>query len=77
MNETPTIGATTTSTRPCITATEPPPSALPEDERARETGATSISRMNPNSRSHTIAIAENSDDVSTDIARIPGNRYCW
>jgi ABC-2 type transport system ATP-binding protein len=43
----------------------------------REIGATIISRMNPNSRSHTIAIAENSADVSTDMPRIPGNRYCW
>ena len=50
----------------------PPPAALPSTSTPRDTGATSISRMNPNSRSHTIAIAENSDDVITDIAMTPG-----
>ena len=60
---------------PCATATVPPPIALPSTSDVRETGATSISRMNPNSRSHTIATAENSAEVITDIARMPGKMY--
>jgi len=77
VRSTPTTGATTTRMRPWTTATDPPPRALPNTSAARDTGATSISRKNPNSRSHTIAIAENSDEVSTDMARMPGSRYCW
>jgi hypothetical protein len=36
------------------------------------TGATSISRRKPNSRSHTIEPAEKIDVNSTDIASTPG-----
>ena len=36
-------------------------------------GATSISRRNPNSRSHTIEAAENVAVNSTEVARMPGN----
>ena len=39
----------------------------------RRTGATSISRRNPNSRSHTIDTAENIAVNSTDSASTPGN----
>ena len=39
---------------------------------ARLTGATRISRRNPNSRSHTIDAAENIAVNSTDIASTPG-----
>ena len=60
---TPTSGASTISTMPWRPRRMPPPTALPNTSDARETGATSISRMKPNSRSHTIAIAENSADV--------------
>ena len=40
----------------------------------RLTGATSISRKNPNSRSHTIEIAEEMAVDMTVMATIPGNR---
>ena len=40
----------------------------------RLTGATSISRRNPNSRSHTIEIAEERAVDMTVMATIPGNR---
>jgi hypothetical protein len=43
----------------------------------RLTGATSISRRNPNSRSHTIEIAEKRLLNSTDIAMTPGRMNCW
>jgi hypothetical protein len=39
----------------------------------RRTGATSISRKKPNSRSHTIEIAENIAVKSVEVARMPGN----
>ena len=39
---------------------------------ARLTGATSISRRKPNSRSHTIEAAENMAVNSTDMASTPG-----
>jgi len=38
----------------------------------RRTGATSISRRNPNSRSHTTDAAENIAVNSTDVASTPG-----
>ena len=50
-----------------------PPSALPTRIDPRRTGATSISRRNPNSRSHTIDAAENIAVNSTDVASTPGN----
>ena len=59
---------------PATTATEPPPSALPNTSVLRATGATSISRMKPNSRSQTIAIAENSADVMHRHREDPGEQ---
>jgi hypothetical protein len=45
---------------------------LPITIELRRTGATSISRMNPNSRSHTIDAAENSAVNITAMHRMPG-----
>jgi len=53
-------------------ATVAPPRHLPITIAHRRTGATSISRRNPNSRSQTIEAAEKIDVNSTDIARTPG-----
>ena len=55
----------------------PLPTALPSTSAVRDTGATSISRRNPNSRSHTIEIAENRLENSTDIAITPGKMNSW
>ena len=59
--------------RPWIAATVAPPMHLPVMIALRRTGATSISRKNPNSRSHTIDTAENIAVNSTDSASTPGN----
>ena len=49
-----------------------PPRHFPMMIALRRTGATSISRRNPNSRSHTIETAENIAVKSTDSASTPG-----
>jgi hypothetical protein len=49
-----------------------PPRHLPITIEPRLTGARSISRKNPNSRSHTIDAAEKIAVNSTDIASTPG-----
>ena len=54
-----------------------PERSLPKTIVTLETGATSISRMNPNSRSQTIDTDEKKAENSTDIASTPGRMYCW
>ena len=49
-----------------------PPNILPITMADRLTGATSISRRNPNSRSQTIEAAEKIAVNMTDIASTPG-----
>jgi hypothetical protein len=49
-----------------------PPRHLPMTMADRLTGATSISRRNPNSRSQTIEAAEKMAVNMTDIASTPG-----
>src|SRR6266511_2454104 len=58
---------------PWMVATVAPPRHLPTTSAPRRTGATSISRMNPNSRSQTIDTAEKIEVNSTVIASTPGN----
>ncbi len=58
--------------RPWKVATVAPPRHFPITMAHRRTGATSISRRNPNSRSHTIDAAEKIAVNSTDIASTPG-----
>src|SRR6266702_2187556 len=58
---------------PWMVATVAPPRHLPITSAPRRTGATSISRMNPNSRSQTIDTAEKIEVNSTVIASTPGN----
>ena len=58
---------------PWKVATVAPPAHLPTTIAPRRTGATSISRRKPNSRSQTIEIAENSAVNRTVIAITPGN----
>src|SRR6266511_1540757 len=58
---------------PWMVATVAPPRHLPSTSAPRRTGATSISRMNPNSRSQTIDTAEKIEVNSTVIASTPGN----
>ena len=58
--------------RPWNVATVAPPRHLPITMAQRRTGATSISRRNPNSRSHTIEAAEKIAVNSTDMASTPG-----
>ncbi len=53
-------------------ATVAPPRHLPITIAHRRTGATSISRRNPNSRSQTIEAAEKIAVNSTDMASTPG-----
>ena len=53
-------------------ATVAPPRHLPITIELRRTGATIISRRNPNSRSHTIEAAENIAVNITEMQRIPG-----
>ena len=48
-----------------IIATVAPPATFPSATAVRDTGATRTSRRNPNSRSHTIEMAENSAVNST------------
>src|SRR5215213_10822810 len=55
-------------------ATVAPPRHLPVRMAVVETGATSISRRKPNSRSQTIEIPENAAVNSTEVASTPGNR---
>ena len=57
---------------PWTAATVAPPKVLPSTRVARLTGATSISRKNPNSRSQTIERAENMAVMTTLIATTPG-----
>ena len=57
---------------PCIVAMVAPPRHLPITIEARLTGATSISRRNPNSRSQTIEAAEKIAVNSTVMASTPG-----
>ena len=57
---------------PWNAATVAPPRHLPITIELRRTGATSISRRKPNSRSHTIDAAENIAVNMTAIARMPG-----
>ena len=59
---------------PWAVATVAPPSALPHTIAERRTGATSISRRKPNSRSHTIETAEKIAVNNRVIATTPGNR---
>jgi hypothetical protein len=54
-------------------ATVVPPRHFPSTIALRRTGATSISRRKPNSRSHTIEPAENSAVNIVDMASTPGN----
>ena len=65
--------ASASITTPWSVATVAPPRHLPSTIEPRRTGATSISRRKPNSRSHTIEPAEKIAVNSTDIARTPGN----
>src|SRR5947209_4043731 len=51
-----------------------PPRHLPAMIDVRRMGATSISRRNPNSRSHTTDTPEKTAVNITDVARTPGNR---
>ncbi len=59
-------------TIPWNVATVAPPRHFPITIADLLTGATSISRRNPNSRSHTIEAAENMAVNRTDIASTPG-----
>jgi hypothetical protein len=59
-------------TMPWKVAMVAPPRHLPMTMADRLTGATSISRRNPNSRSHTIDPAEKIAVNSTAIASTPG-----
>jgi hypothetical protein len=72
-SDTSTSGASTSTRQACSVATAAPPSVLPIMIELRRTGATSISRRNPNSRSHTIDTAENIAVNSVEVARMPGN----
>jgi hypothetical protein len=69
---TPTSGASTSMIVPWTVAMLAPPAALPTTIADRLTGATSISRRNPNSRSQTIDMAEKIAIVTTLIATMPG-----
>ena len=68
----PTSGASTNMIVPWTAATVAPPAVLPSTREVRLTGATSISRRNPNSRSHTIDKAENMAVITTLMATTPG-----
>ena len=70
---TPTSGASVRTIVPWKAATVAPPMHLPIMIELRRTGATNISRRNPNSRSHTIDTAENIAMKSTASAITPGN----
>lgn len=57
---------------PCAVATVAPPATLPLTSTHRATGATSISRKKPNSRSQTMLIALKIAVDTTLIATMPG-----
>jgi hypothetical protein len=57
---------------PWAAATVAPPAVLPDRREVGLTGATSISRKKPNSRSHTIDRAENMAVMTTLMATTPG-----
>src|SRR5689334_24956776 len=61
-------------TMPWSVAMVAPPRHLPITMEARLTGATSISRRNPNSRSYTIEAAEKMAVNRTESDRTPVNR---
>ena len=65
-------GASTSMIVPWAVAMVEPPSVLPMTSEDRLTGATTISRRKPNSRSHTMEIAEKIAVMTTDIATMPG-----
>src|SRR2546430_8273205 len=71
---TPTSPARASSTTLCTVETVAPPTHLPAMIAVVLTGATSISRRNPNSRSQTIEMPENAAVNPTDIASTPGNK---
>src|SRR5262245_49787255 len=71
---TPTAPANTNISTPWTVATEAPPRHLPSTIAPRRTGATSISRRKPNSRSQTTDAAEKSAVNITAIDSTPGNR---
>jgi len=56
----------------CSRAMVLPPRALPMATDQRGTGATSTSLRKPNSLSHTMDMAENTDVNSTDMPIMPG-----
>ena len=69
---TPTTGAISSMTETWSRATTHAPRAFPSTIPVRPSGATSSSRRNPNSRSHTIETPANREVVSTPMAMIPG-----
>lgn len=71
---TPTRPAMATSSVPWRTPAVAPPRHLPVTMAPRRTGATSISRMKPNSRSQTSEPAEKKHVKRTDIEMTPGKR---
>ncbi len=71
---TPSSGAASMMMAPWIIATVEPPATLPSATPVRDTGATSTSRRNPNSRSHTMDTAEKMAVNSTVMPRMPGKR---
>src|SRR4029450_702696 len=71
---TPTTGARARMIRLWRVATVAPPRHLPVRMAVVLTGATTISRRNPNSRSQTIEMPENAAVNSTEVASTPGNR---
>ena len=64
--------AKTSITAPWKVATVAPPRHLPSTSALRRTGATSISRKNPNSRSQTMESAEKMAVNSTVMPSTPG-----
>src|SRR4029453_2866575 len=71
---TPTSGARARMIRLWRGATVAPPRHLPVRMDTVLTGATSISRRKPNSRSQTMEMPENAAVNSTEVASTPGNR---
>ena len=67
-----TVPASPSRITPWMLATVAPPRHLPTTIELRLTGATIISRRNPNSRSHTIEAAENIAVNITARQRMPG-----
>ncbi len=68
-----TAPASASMMKPCMVATVAPPAHLPTMIAPRRTGATSISRRNPNSRSQTIDTAEKIAVNRIVMAITPGN----